>query len=88
MGWFTGFVLYAMIYWVALFAILPWGNKPADEVVEGNVASAPSNPHMKQKFIITAFVALVLWLTVYVLIKMDVIDFYQIGKQMADEDFK
>lgn len=88
MSVFTGIVLYMMIYWLAIFAVLPFGNKPADVVEEGNVHSAPDNPRLKQKFIVTAFVAAVLWLIVFVLIKMDVLDFYEIARQMSEEDIK
>ncbi|PZQ44075.1 MAG: DUF1467 domain-containing protein [Micavibrio aeruginosavorus] len=86
MSVFTGFILYMMIYWVSLFAVLPWGNKAPEHVEEGNVSSAPTNPNIKRKFFINIFVAAALWLLVYVLIKMDVIDFYDIARNMAQED--
>lgn len=90
MGIFTGIVLYALIYWVALFAVLPWGNRApeGDELQSGNATSAPVNPRLKQKFIATAVVAAVLWGIVFALIKMDVIDFYQIARTMSQEDLK
>lgn len=83
---FTGIILYMMLYWVMLFAVLPWGNKAPENVELGHSTGAPANPRVKQKFIITAFVAAALWLLVYALIKIDVIDFYEIGKQMSEED--
>ena len=86
MSVFTGIILYLMLYWLAIFMVLPWGNKPPENVEMGHSTGAPANPRLKQKFIITAFVAAALWLTVFVLIKMDVIDFYEIGKQMSQED--
>lgn len=87
---FTGIILYAMIYWLVLFAVLPWGNRPLkqEDVEDGNVSSAPANPRIKQKFFITAFVAAAVWLVVYLLIYFDVIDFYQIAKQMRVEDME
>ncbi len=86
MSVFTGIILYIMLYWLAIFMVLPWGNQPPDQTDLGNAAGAPANPRMKQKFIITAFVAAALWLAVFLLIKFDVIDFYDIAKQMAQED--
>ncbi len=86
MSVFTGIVLYLMLYWLSIFMVLPWGNQPPEEVQMGNSTGAPANPRLKQKFIITAFVAAALWLTVFTLIKLDVIDFYDIAKQMAQED--
>ena len=41
---FTGIILYIMIYWLMLFAVLPFGNKPVEEVELGNATSAPANP--------------------------------------------
>lgn len=83
---FTGIILYIMIYWLALFAVLPFGNKPVEEPELGNATGAPANPRMKEKFIVTAIVAAVIWLTVFLLIKFDVIDFYDIARQMSEED--
>ena len=88
MSIFTGIVLYLMIYWVAIFAVLPWGNAVPDTVETGHSTGAPANPRLKQKFIITAFLAAALWLLVFTLIKMDVIDFYDIARQMSAQDKK
>jgi len=86
MGIFTGIILYIMLYWLAIFMVLPWGNQPAENPDIGNATGAPANPRMKQKFIITAFVAAILWLIIFALIKLDVIDFYDIARHMAQED--
>ncbi len=86
MSVFTGIILYLMIYWLVLFAVLPWGNRAADDTEEGNTASAPANPRIKQKFIITGFVAAIVWVVVFLLIHFQVIYFYAIAKQMTEED--
>lgn len=86
MSIFTGIILYLMIYWTALFAILPWGNKAAEIPEHGEWGGAPINPRIKQKFIITGFVAAAIWLIVFVLIQMDVIDFRSIARHMSEED--
>ena len=31
MNWFTGVVLYALIWWTVLFAVLPIGTRPIDD---------------------------------------------------------
>lgn len=86
MSIFTGIILYLMIYWLCIFAVLPFGNKPAEDVLEGNVHSAPANPRMVKKFIATGILAAILWVIVFLLIYFDVIDFYDIARQMAEED--
>lgn len=86
MSIFTGIILYLMLYWLAIFVVLPWGNQPPEHVETGHFTGAPANPRLKQKFIITGFVAAALWVVVFVLIKMDVIDFYEIARRMSEED--
>ena len=76
MGWFTGIVLYVLIWWTALFAVLPIGTKP---VAEPDRASgwrgAPERARMGRKVVITTIVATVLWLCAYALIASDLISF-------------
>ena len=31
MGWFNGFVLFVIIWWTALFAVLPLGTRPVED---------------------------------------------------------
>lgn len=90
MNLFTGIILYIMIYWLMLFVVLPWGNRPLAEsdVEVGNSSSAPANPRLKKKFIATGVVAAVIWLIVFLLIYFDVIDFYEIAKEMRQEDLR
>ncbi len=88
MSVFTGIVLYLMIYWTALFAVLPWGVRApeGDELQAGHASGAPVNPRIKEKFIITALVAAVIWGIVFALIRFEVIDFYGIARHMSEED--
>lgn len=88
MSVFTGIVLYLMIYWTALFAILPWGVRApeGDELQEGHASGAPVNPRIKEKFLVTALVAAMVWGIVFALIHFDVINFYDIARHMSEED--
>ena len=60
MNWFTGIVLFVMIWWTALFAVLPIGTKP---VVQADATSgwrgAPERPRILMKVIVTTIVACV-----------------------------
>ncbi len=87
MSVFTGIILYMMIYWLLLFFVLPFGNAPAQEVTEGHSHSAPENPRLKKKFIITGILSAIVWVIVFLLIHFDVIDFYDIARQMTQEDY-
>jgi predicted secreted protein len=86
MSIFTGIIVYLLLYWTALFAILPWGNKAAEIPEDGQWGGAPINPRIKQKFLITGVIAAVLWIIVFFLIHYGVIDFRGIARHMAEED--
>jgi predicted secreted protein len=76
MNWFTGLVLFVIIWWTALFAVLPVGTRP---VVQADSTSgwrgAPEKPRILMKIIITTIVATVLWTGSYLLIQSDYISF-------------
>ena len=87
MGIFTGIIVYLMVYWLVLFWVLPWGNKPTGTTDGGKtVASAPINPRIVRKFIITGVISAIIWIIVYILIDIKVIDFYEIARSMREED--
>ncbi|MBV9783851.1 MAG: DUF1467 family protein [Acidisphaera sp.] len=62
MGWFTGLVLYLLIWWTVLFAVLPFGTKPVAEADEqSGWRGAPAHPHLGRKVLATTLVALLVW---------------------------
>jgi predicted secreted protein len=75
MSWFVGIGMYVVIWWVAIFAVLPWGVKPSAKGDPGHAAGAPANPQLLRKAAITTVVAGVLWLIVYWAVSIDLIDF-------------
>lgn len=86
MNIFTGIIVYLLIFWTVLFTVLPWGNRAPDHHEVGMMGGAPANPRIKKKFIITAAVSTVLWVIVFLLIHFEVVDFYEIARQMKEED--
>ncbi len=68
MNWVAGVFTYALIWWVVLFAVLPWGIKVPDKPEPGHASSAPTNPRLWLKVPITTVVAFVLWLGLYFVI--------------------
>ena len=75
MNWFSGVLVYVMIWWVVLFTVLPWGVKVPDEHEPGHATSAPAKPMLLRKFLVTSVIAAVLWVLVYYLIESDLISF-------------
>lgn len=60
MSWLSGFAIYFLIWWLTLFAILPWGVRTQEEegeVIEGTVRSAPVKPQLLKKAIATTVVS-------------------------------
>lgn len=72
-------VIYAIIWWVVFFAVLPWGVRgrweERDDGVAGAEPGAPVRPNLKRKALITSAIALGLWAIVAGIIVSGVIDF-------------
>ena len=83
---FTGIIVYLLVFWSLLFMILPWGNHASESPEAGMAGSAPANPRIKQKFLITFVLSWVIWGIIALLIHIEVIDFYEISRQMVEED--
>lgn len=86
MNVFTGIMVYLLIFWTVLFTVLPWGNRAADQVEGGQSGSAPANPRIAKKFLITAVISTLIWGIIWFMIEIEVVDFYDIARQMSDED--
>lgn len=85
MDWFTGFVAFLIIWWTALFTVLPLWVRPA--VKEGgNMPGAPENPHLFKKFLVTTGLSAMIWLALFVAIKSNLIDFRAQSVAMKQED--
>ena len=65
---------YLVIWWVVLFAVLPWGVKVPDKQEKGHATSAPERPMVWRKAGITTLVAAVAWLGLFVIIESNLIE--------------
>ena len=88
MGWFTGIVVYILIWWTTLFAVLPFWVSKDTEIPVGHESGAPVTPHLKKKFLVTTAISVVLWLVLYICIRMDLIDFRAISAAMLQQDLQ
>jgi predicted secreted protein len=59
----TSIAIYFLIWWLTLFAVLPWGVRAQGEdgVVPGTDPGAPATPRLRFKLIWTTVVATVIW---------------------------
>ena len=69
MNWFTGIIVYVLVWWVALFAVLPLWVAPAEPGDLGYSAGAPKQPLLRRKVLVTSLVAVVIWIVIYALVR-------------------
>jgi predicted secreted protein len=78
MNWTAGLAIYLVVWWITLFAVLPWGIRAqADEgeIAAGTEPSAPVAPRLLRKVVITTLVAAALWLVIAWLIVYQPVSF-------------
>ncbi len=69
MGWFTGLVLYVLIWWTSLFAVLPLGARPVTQPDERTGwRGAPERVRLGRIVLATTLVAAILWLGCFAII--------------------
>jgi predicted secreted protein len=77
MTWATGIMVYVVIWWTVIFAVLPLGVRRAQDPVPGTERGAPERPELLRKILVTSAVAAVVWLLWYVVWGLDVFSFRQ-----------
>ena len=67
MKWYSILAIYAIIWWLVLFMVLPWGNRPiaAEDIAKGHSAGAPRTPRILIKFAITTVISAVVMAVFY-----------------------
>jgi predicted secreted protein len=76
MNWFTGIVLYILIWTLSLFVVLPIGTQPVtDADAVSGWRGAPRHARMWRKVLVTTIVATVLFAIVFVVIVEDWLSF-------------
>jgi len=54
----TFLFIYVLVWWIVIFCVLPYGNDAQQEKGKGYASSAPANPRIKQKLLVTSLIAL------------------------------
>jgi len=65
----TGAAIFFLIWWVVLFAVLPWGVRSqheGGEIAPGTDPGAPVIPHLRRKLLWTTLVAAAVFAACYV----------------------
>jgi predicted secreted protein len=67
MSWTLGLALYFLIWWVALFAVLPFGvrsQREAGEVVPGSDPGAPARTRFLFYVVANTIVSAIVWIAI------------------------
>lgn len=79
MSWFTGIIVYFLLWWLFFMMSLPIGarsyHEAGERVETGNVESAPLKPRIWTKVGGATVVAALAWLVVYFVIDSGLISF-------------
>ncbi|MCZ8313182.1 MAG: DUF1467 family protein [Magnetospirillum sp.] len=70
----TGIAMYLVIWWIVLFAILPFGVRPTTEPGgRGQMTGAPEKPMMLKKALWTTLAAAIVWGLIFAVVQSDLL---------------
>lgn len=76
MSWFSGIALYMVIWWIALFIVLPIGTKPVPEADQSSGwRGTPERPELGKKILMTTVLAAILWGVWYLILVSEILSF-------------
>jgi len=77
MGPFAWIAIFLTIWWTVLFAVLPWGVTSHAEAGidkgDGGDPGAPVDPKIKQKFLLTTAISVVVFGVVWLIIRLEIV---------------
>ena len=78
MNWFTGIMVYIIVWWMVLLMVLPlWIRRP-EQVEKGHDPGAPAEAMIAKKLLVTTLVAAAVFVVIFAIIEADLISFRQI----------
>ena len=75
MNWFTGIMVYVIVWWLVFFTTLPFGVRPLEHIETGHDIGAPAKPRLWMKALVSSIIAGVLFAIIYYVIDADLISF-------------
>ena len=82
MHWASGILVFVVLWWLVIFAVLPWGVRIPDKAEPGHADSAPVRPMLGRKVLATTAITAVLWLIVYLVVQSDWLSFREMARHM------
>jgi predicted secreted protein len=76
MNWFTSFVVFVLVWWTVLFAVLPFGTRPEPEAdASTGWRGVPARPLIGRKLLATTVIAVLVWGAIMLVIRSDWLSF-------------
>lgn len=75
MSWFTGILVYSMVWCVVFLTVLPFGVRRVENPAPGHEVGAPERPMLVRKVLVTTAIAAVVFLAIYFVIEQDWVSF-------------
>lgn len=77
MTWFTGVVVYLLVWWTVLFCMLPIGTRPVSEAdpAIGGWRGTPAAAHLLRKAIATTVASAIIWVGIWALVESEWLSF-------------
>ncbi|MBT4487161.1 MAG: DUF1467 family protein [Rhodospirillaceae bacterium] len=79
MSLISGIMIYAVLWWIVLFMVLPFGvrtvREEGGEVVVGEASSAPTKPRIGLKMLVTTLISGLIMGLVITVVELEVFDF-------------
>ncbi len=86
MGWFTASVLFVLIWWTVLFAVLPlWVEPEARPDPATGWRGAPKHPRLGRKLLVTTLLTALIWAGSVAVIESGWISFRRAAQSLPDE---
>ena len=77
MGWITGTVVFFLVWWTALFLVLPLGVNPDPdgEMAAGGWRGAPRQVRVLRVVVLTTILSILVWLAIEGLVRAEWLSF-------------
>jgi len=83
MSWVTIAAIYFTLWWIVLFAVLPFGAQAEENPEPGHATGAPRAPMIARKFLWTSVITAVLMLLVWAVFATGLLDYAAIFEGAA-----
>ena len=80
-----GIAIYFVVWWIALFAVLPFGVRTqgeAGEIVAGTPSSAPAKFPILRIFVINTIVSMVVFCIIWAIIEFDIFGISELASKV------